>query len=83
LIGVGQRAFAEECVRRFTVFATPENFIHRAHAGTYGQNERDRPPSLAGLPPTEIGGFQPEQDLFATGVTFETEFLQRLVRDKI
>ena len=78
MIGVGS-ARAEELRKAFHSFRDSGKFIIAHTQGTYGMSG---PSALRSLTAADEIWIQPGTDLFATGVTFETEFLKGLF-DKI
>ena len=78
MIGVGS-ARAEELRNAFHSFRDSGKFIIAHTQGTYGMSG---PSALRSLTAADEIWIQPGTDLFATGVTFETEFLKGLF-DKI
>ena len=78
MIGVGS-ARAEELRKAFHSFRDSGKFIIAHTQGTYGISG---PSALRSLTAADEIWIQPGTDLFATGVTFETEFLKGLF-DKI
>tara|TARA_R110001606_G_scaffold40790_6_gene110906 strand:- start:3055 stop:4827 length:1773 start_codon:yes stop_codon:yes gene_type:complete len=78
MIGVGS-ARAEELRKAFHSFRDSGKFVIAHTQGTYGMSG---PSALRSLTAADEIWIQPGTDLFATGVTFETEFLKGLF-DKI
>lgn len=74
MIGVGS-ARAEELRQAFHSFRDSGKFIIAHTQGTYGMSG---PSALRSLTAADEIWIQPGTDLFATGVTFETEFLAGL-----
>lgn len=78
MIGVGSSR-AEELRQAFHSFRDSGKFIIAHTQGTYGMSG---PSALRSITAADEIWIQPGTDLFATGVTFETEFLKGLF-DKI